>query len=154
MILIAYDGTPEAAHAITVAGSLLFGGTAEVIHVWEPVAVPYESLAFGRGMLPPGAPVDEYVEGQEEDARAVAETGASRALEAGFRAKGRAVRAFGSKAAALEEEIDRLQPDLVVIGSRGLTGLQALLKGSVSHHVGTHSHAPVLIVPRAADRDA
>jgi nucleotide-binding universal stress UspA family protein len=154
MILIAYDGTPNAMHAITVAGSLLFGGPAQVIHVWEPVAVPYDSLAFGRGVLPPGTSVDEFVDNQEEDARVIAETGADLALEAGFRAEGRAVRAVGSKAATLEEEIDRLHPDLVVIGSRGLTGLKALLKGSVSHHVGVHSHAPVLIVPPAADPDA
>jgi nucleotide-binding universal stress UspA family protein len=34
-----------------------------------------------------------------------------------------------------------------VLGSRGLTGLKAMLKGSVSHHVGAHAHAPVLIIP-------
>jgi nucleotide-binding universal stress UspA family protein len=155
MILIAYDGTPDAQHAIAVAGSLLFGGPAEVVHVWEPVALPYDSLAIGRGMVPPGVPVDdEYVDAQEEDARAVAESGADLALEAGFHAEGRAVRAVGSKVLALEEEIDRLRPDLVVIGSRGLTGLKALLKGSFSHHVGAHSHAPVLIVPPAAEAGA
>ena len=59
------------------------------------------------------------------------------------------MRANGSAAATLEAEIDRLHPDLVVLGSRGLTGLKALLQGSVSHHVGAHSHAPVLIVPHA-----
>ena len=37
--------------------------------------------------------------------------------------------------------------ELVVIGSRGLSGLKAALKGSVAHHLGAHSHAPVLIVP-------
>jgi nucleotide-binding universal stress UspA family protein len=142
MILIAYDATPEAAHAIVVAGSLLVGGPAEVIHVWTPVAAPYEVLAFA-------ATVGDDLAEQEREANAIADTGARLAIEAGFHAEGRAVRANGSAAAALEAQIDRLQPDLVVIGSRGLTGLQALLKGSVSHHVGAHSHVPVLIVPSA-----
>jgi len=51
----------------------------------------------------------------------------------------------------LEAEIERLHPDLVVIGSRGLTGLKAWLKGSMSRHVSAHSHAPVLVVPPAPD---
>src|SRR3954453_6106024 len=110
MILIAYDGTPDAKHAIAVAGSLLFGGPAEVVHVWAPAALPYDSLAIGHGMLPSDAAVgDQYVDTQEEeDARAVARSGADLALEAGFHAEGRAVRAVGPKALALEEEIDRL----------------------------------------------
>jgi nucleotide-binding universal stress UspA family protein len=34
----------------------------------------------------------------------------------------------------------------VVVGSRGLTGLKAVLEGSVARHVGAHAKAPVLIV--------
>ena len=145
MILIAYDDTPDAAHAIAVAGSLLFGGPAEVIHVWVPVATAADGLAFGSGIVP----ADD--DPQEAEAQAIAEAGTDLALAAGFHAEGRAVRADGSAAGALEAEIERLQPDLVVIGSRGLTGLKALLKGSVSHHVSTHAHVPVLVVPPPAD---
>jgi nucleotide-binding universal stress UspA family protein len=141
MILFAYDDTPEAAHAIAVAAALHLRGPAQVIHVWEPYATPYDSLAL--------ATVEEYDDDQERNAREVADAGAKLATEAGFYAEGRAVRANGSCAGTLEAEIERLQPDLVVLGSRGLTGLKALLKGSVSHHVGAHSHAPVLIVPHA-----
>jgi nucleotide-binding universal stress UspA family protein len=144
MILIAYDATPESAHAIAVAGELRLGGPAQVIHIWQPYATPVDSLALARGFTS-----DDDAGLQEEEARAVAEAGARLAFAAGFYAEGRAVRANGSAAATLEAEIDRLQPTLVVLGSRGLTGLKALLRGSVSHHVGAHSHAPVLIVPHA-----
>lgn len=115
-----------------------------MIHVWEPYATAYDSLAIAPGLTP-----DDEDDRQEEQARAVADAGARLALEAGFYAEGRAVRANGSAAATLEAEIDRLHPTLVVLGSRGLTGLQALLRGSVSHHVGAHSRVPVLIVPHA-----
>lgn len=36
--------------------------------------------------------------------------------------------------------------DLIVIGSRGLSGLKELILGSVSHYVAQHSHVPVFIV--------
>jgi nucleotide-binding universal stress UspA family protein len=94
-----------------------------------------------------GDEIEADVARQEAEARAVAAAGAEHARRAGFDAEGMAVRHPGSAAAALEQTVDELRPDLVVLGSRGLTGLKALLKGSTSHHVGTHAHAPVLIVP-------
>jgi nucleotide-binding universal stress UspA family protein len=36
---------------------------------------------------------------------------------------------------------------VIVVGSRGLTGLRELFEGSVSHDVAEHACRPVLIVP-------
>jgi len=36
--------------------------------------------------------------------------------------------------------------DMIVIGSRGMTGLKKLLLGSVANGVITYSHCPVLVV--------
>jgi nucleotide-binding universal stress UspA family protein len=143
MILIAYDGTECSDHAIDVAGALLAGAHAHVLHVWQPIASPIEpfSLAAGVG-LAPGEPTDE-----EQRAHDVAAAGVQRAKAAGFDADGEAIESVGSAAGIIEATIDRLHPRLVVIGSRGLTGLSALLKGSVSHHVSVHAHVPVLVVP-------
>lgn len=145
MILIAYDGTDSSNHAITVAGTLLPGGHAHVLHVWQPLATPGDAFAM-TATLPP---VGDTIERQERHARGVAEDGAELAREAGFDADSEAIEATGSTADVIEAAIDRLHPDLVVIGSRGLTGLRSLLKGSVSHHVCAHAHAPVLVVPPA-----
>jgi nucleotide-binding universal stress UspA family protein len=143
MILIAYDGTRSAERAILVAGSLLGGGRARVVHVWQPMATPQAGAAF----VAAAAIVDDEVVRQEDEARDIAEAGAVLARAAGFDAEPALVLGDGSAASALEAEIDRCNPELVVIGSRGLSGIKAALKGSVAHHLGTHSHAPVLIVP-------
>ena len=151
MILIAYDGTPDANHAIAVAAALLGGGHAHIVHVWQLLSAPEEGVVF-PGALPPAADtLDKEIGLQEARARGVTDAGVELARAAGFDADGDAVRSDGLPALMLEHEIDRLRPELVVIGSRGLTGLKAILKGSVSHHVGAHAHAPVLIVPPAPD---
>jgi nucleotide-binding universal stress UspA family protein len=143
VILIAYDGTRSAERAIVVAGSLLGGGRARVVHVWRPAATPQDGAAF----ISAGAIADDEVVRQEDEAREVAEAGAVLARAAGFDAEPALILGDGSAAGALEAEIDRCKPELVVIGSSGLSAIKAALKGSVAHHLGAHSHAPVLIVP-------
>ena len=52
----------------------------------------------------------------------------------------------GGVADELIRSIDDLKPDLVVMGSRGLSDLRALIVGSVSHRVLSHAGCPILIV--------
>lgn len=144
MILIAYDGTSCSDHAIAVAGALLRGGRAHVLHVWQPLTA--DAFAMAGAIPPAGVPVEGEIDREEALAQAVAQKGVALARAAGFDADGEAIEA-ASPALALEDAVDRLHPDVIVVGSRGLTGLKALLKGSVSHHVGAHAHAPVLIIP-------
>ena len=146
MILIAYDGTPSSDHAIAVAGTLLDGGPAHVVYVWTALAGGAGD-AFALAAVPP---MPDQLDTEELQAQAVAIAGVEEARGAGFEADGEAIESLGSTAQAIEEAVDRVKPELVVIGSRGLTGLSALLKGSVSHHVCAHSSAPVLVVPLAA----
>ena len=36
---------------------------------------------------------------------------------------------------------------VIVLGSRGLTGVRELVEGSLSHEVAEHARRPVLVVP-------
>ncbi len=44
------------------------------------------------------------------------------------------------------EYAEKMKIDMIVIGSRGVTGFKKLLLGSVASGVVTYSHCPVLVV--------
>jgi len=52
----------------------------------------------------------------------------------------------GEPGPAIVEYVNKNQIDVVVIGSRGLSGIQEFVLGSVSHKVAKRANCPVLIV--------
>ena len=66
---------------------------------------------------------------------------------AGFKAKTLFV--HGHPAKRIVEAAQKKKPDLVVVGSRGLTGLKRFLLGGISHKVVVYSPASVLVVRRS-----
>lgn len=58
--------------------------------------------------------------------------------------------AFGHEAKEILKASNRIRPDLVVMGSKGLTGLRRFLLGSVSHKVVRHAPCSVLVVRKPA----
>ena len=81
-ILIAYDGSENAKHAIRVAAALLGGGTAQVVHAWEPLSSASSRLAVYAFMANAGSEELDYERAQAE---AKAEEGAAPARQSGFR---------------------------------------------------------------------
>jgi nucleotide-binding universal stress UspA family protein len=57
-----------------------------------------------------------------------------------------AVLAIGSSAATVVEEAKKVGADLVVVGTRGLTGWKRLLLGSTAAGILRHAHCPVLTI--------
>lgn len=53
-------------------------------------------------------------------------------------------------AASIAAEVDRLHPDLIVIGSHGHGALHHLLVGSTTQRVIRHATCPVVVVPLRA----
>jgi nucleotide-binding universal stress UspA family protein len=60
--------------------------------------------------------------------------------------KSRTVAIEGTPGHMIVEFVKQNDADLVVMGSRGLSGLKELFLGSVSHYVVQKAHCPVLIV--------
>ena len=133
-ILLCYDGSDDAFRAIEFAASLFPGRNAVVLSVWEKY-----------GVLSGIVPLDDDV--MQEATAQMAADGAERAEIAGLSATPVAVEAEHGVATAIIDAADEHDVALVVMGTRGNTGIRSLLLGSVSHSVAHHAHRPLLIVP-------
>ena len=146
-ILVAYDDSDGAKAAIQAAGRLFPGRRAEVVNVWQSfaasaaagaVAVPTEVL--GKAAIE----LDRHAEAQAEW---VAEEGANAARAGGLEATPRAIQGGGNVWATLVRVAEDEQPQAIVLGSRGRSGIKSMLLGSVSSGVTHHAPVPVLVVP-------
>jgi len=147
-ILLCYDGSASSLHAIDVAGSLLPGHTAVVLHIWSPIAVI--AAAYG-GMVSLPAYDDQVL---REAALKLAAAGARVAARAGLDARAEVCEVtFEGTARSILAAADRHDASLIVLGARGLSAFKSLLLGSVSQNVAQHAHRPVLVIPRGARDD-
>ena len=133
-ILLCYDGSDDAFRAIEFAGSLFPGRTAVVLSVWEKY-----------GVLSGIPRVDDSL--MQEASEQMAADGSERAETAGFTATPVAVEAEHGVAEAIIDAAEAHDALVIVMGTRGNTGIRSLLLGSVSHNVAHHAHRPLLIVP-------
>lgn len=160
--LLCYDGSKSARRALQHAGRVLEGGPAIVLTVWESIgsAILRHRLP---GLTEVGREIREVSEEVVEEldastatwADATAREGAEIAARAGFEASPQAMRALGRAVERTEatvwqavlEAADEHDAAVVVLGSRGRSGLGSQLLGSVSYGVAHHSSRPLLIVP-------
>jgi nucleotide-binding universal stress UspA family protein len=145
-VLLCYDGSEDARHAIRRAGALFPGRRALVATVWQPTAVP-SSLGFAgeaAGMVN----LVELDRAGAEDGGRLAGEGVRIARDAGLIAEPLALEAAGPVWKTIVDIADREDAATIVMGSRGLAGLKAMLLGSVSSAVVHHADRPTLIVRR------
>lgn len=145
-ILFGYDASRSAMDAVETAARLIPGAAATVVHLWDP---PFASPELRQRLAGRAQTVDRLVDLIEQEGRAeavrVAGQGATLVRAAGWDAEPLVERSFneGYQLAGLAEQGGF---DLVVMGSRGLSGARAVL-GSTSDMVVHVSRVPVLVVP-------
>jgi nucleotide-binding universal stress UspA family protein len=148
-LLLSYDGSEGARHAIAVAGREFARQQALVLHFWESWVAEAPALAgLSATVKGVAAELDEIADEQSADRTA---EGVQVAQQAGFDAEGLSERATGPAWNAVLDSADQHGCAAIVVGSRGLTGLSAAL-GSVSNGVVHHSRRPVLVVPPEEER--
>ena len=138
LILVPIDFSPHA-EAVLAWGSHLaeeHGSRVVLLHVYH---LPVEFQQLEGAYLPEDFWANVKAETEQSLAR-YAET---------LRARGLAVETVareGYPATVIEEEAGRQQADLIVIGTRGLSGLKHLLLGSIAERVVQKAPCPVLTV--------
>jgi nucleotide-binding universal stress UspA family protein len=148
-VLFCFDGSDGSREAMRAAVDLIaLPADAVVLTVWETVATRLALAgAFAAGTTTGGADLDAE---EESYARSVAEEGALRASEHGFKATPMTKESFDGIPKAVLEAADELSARLIVCGQRGRGALRSTLLGSVSHTLASHTRRPILIAPEHA----
>ena len=139
-ILVPTDGSDITAKATQTALAMakLHGGAVYAISVKEPF--PYSAISE---MQP--VPPQEFYDAQERIAAARVKAVLDAAAAAGVTCHAHTVEALHAWEAILDHAKAQ-QCDLIVMASHGRRGMAALLLGSETSRVLTHSELPVLVV--------
>jgi len=148
-VLFCFDGSDGSREAMRAAADLIDRPTdAVVLTVWETVATRLALAgAFAVGTTTGGEDLDAE---EESYARSVAEEGALRASEQGYKASPMVRESFEGIPKAILDTAEDLSARLVVCGQRGRGLLRSALLGSVSHTLASHTRRPILIAPEHA----
>jgi nucleotide-binding universal stress UspA family protein len=145
-ILLALDASEEAASATRTAVEIA-NATGSELHIL--FALPTQELI---GYLGPEM-ADEFVlERAKHRAREFVDKQAKRIEAKGGKVKD-AHLAFGRPDEKIVKLSEELEAGLIVVGSRGLSGMRRALLGSVSDSVVRHAHCPVLVVREKRHQD-
>ncbi|MCX5043052.1 universal stress protein [Aldersonia sp. NBC_00410] len=148
VMLIAYDGSDHAKRAIEYAGRFLAANKAVVLTAWEPMVRQAARMSGLSGVMQPDWVPDEDIDDiAYTDARAINDEGLQLAKAAGLNAEPRTAECTSTIWTTIVECADELDVDLIVAGTRGSTGIRALLHSSVADAVLKHCHRPVFLVP-------
>lgn len=128
-ILLAYDGGEPARKALATA--------AELAKKFEAVVTVVSVVPVHPGRTPIDPWDDGLVHAKElkEAGDALRELG----IEADL------LEPSGDPATVIERVAEKIDADVVVVGSRGLGAMSRILQGSVSEHVATHAAATVIV---------
>ncbi|MGB3482409.1 MAG: universal stress protein [Mycobacterium sp.] len=144
-LLVGYDGSPAANTAIRVGTMLFPGARALITYVQTP---PFASRDLRRRLRLSANDVAELAESVEREgkyeAQLLVDTGVALASAGGWLPEPVLKQAWGGEGIGLAQLAQEHAPDALVVGSRGLSGSDAML-GSVSELLVHHSTRPVLV---------
>lgn len=145
-LILCYDGSVDAAHAIERAGALFAGRSALVVTVWQQPLAGLGGIAWSGQAPSSMLDVGELDREAAENAGRVAADGVRVAERAGLSAEPLALKATGPVWNTILGVAERNDGAAIVMGSRGFTGLRSMLLGSVSSAVVAHADRPTLVM--------
>jgi len=132
-----YSEDSEAALDMAIGVAIAFGSEVEVFHAYY-VDVPMIYAGFGGDYTMPMDVLDPIRDG----AQAAMDDLLRKVADCGVTVRGRI--AMERPSSAILQEADRVEADLIVMGTRGLTGLEHFVLGSTADRVIRQSTCPVL----------
>jgi nucleotide-binding universal stress UspA family protein len=149
-VVIGFDGSDSAEHAVRSAGTLLANRSALIVTIWEPAlaALPIA----GEGVVGIDMPLDPQSaelldEVSTERSDHVAAQGVAIAREAGFAAEAVVMPDELNVAETLAEVAKERGASAIVVGSHGHGALHTRVLGSTSTKLLTHAHCAVVVIP-------
>ncbi len=143
-ILVPTDGSDNAGRAVKVAIDLAKRYEAEIM-ILHVIQVPHNLLA-ASSRTASATILDQYYRESGKEGQKIVDNALSIAKSQGATARGKVL----DKPTSLVEGITNFavaeKVDLIVMGTRGLSGFKKLLMGSVSSGVLSHTICSVLIV--------
>jgi nucleotide-binding universal stress UspA family protein len=139
-ILVPTDGSDITAKAVSTAIALAKSVGAQIYTISVKEPFPYSAISE---MQP--TPPQEFFDAQERIATARVKAVNEACQSAGVACEGHTVEALHPWEAIIDHA-KRVDSDLLVMASHGRRGMAALLLGSETQKVLTHSTVPVLVV--------
>jgi nucleotide-binding universal stress UspA family protein len=149
-LVIGFDGSDSAAHAVRAAGGLLRSTSALIVTVWEPALA---SLPIaGEGLVGIDMPLDPQSaelldEVSTERSRQVATQGVAIAREVGLDAQALTLPDELNVAETLAQVAKERGAAAIVVGSHGHGALHTRVLGSTSTKLLSHARCPVVVIP-------
>lgn len=142
-ILIAIDGSNPSLRASVFAVDMAKRFDAEliVLHVIDP---RYKELEIAISPRP--GKFQEIMERVIENGEKIVETVRQNAVDKDVKVKTDVISDFTSVTNDILEYAKANRVDIIIVGSRGMTGFKKLLIGSVASGVVTYAHCPVIVI--------
>jgi len=147
-ILVPIDESKPANDALLKALQLakIHGSTVEVLHVMTFTEdLPTEDEGTGKNKIP-SAWIEDYVTRVRINDENMLSEALEKAEQMGLTGKVTTKLLIGKPGDVILRESAQEDFDLIVIGSRGRSGLKEFVLGSVSHQVVNQSKIPVFVV--------
>ena len=149
-ILVPVDGSKYAQDAVEYAVKIAKLTRAKIIalHVMHLPTYAY-AYSGGQGVSPVAIPTPLPVEVSENEkvaAKKIVDDIAKMVEEAGVAVETKIVERHPSVPDAIIQFASEADVDLIVMGTKGKTGIKRFLLGSVTESVVHHAHCPVLVV--------
>ena len=154
-MLIAYDGTERADRALEYAAQLLRPSTVEILTAWEPVAHQTARAVSRTGMHQSTVSPDSVEDDPAyEEALKICRQGTQLAENLGLAGRAHLVESATTISSAIVDAAHELDVDVIVTGTRALTGFRAWWTNSTADQIVRNAGLPVFIVPQENDEDA